>query len=78
MRTVRASDVGVYLYCMRALWYHLKGVPSSNQLDLSAGSELHEKHGQGVFISSCLNTLAYVLLLSGVILALIYWLSQIL
>jgi hypothetical protein len=78
MRTVRASDIGVYLYCKRALWYHLKGVPSSNQKELTDGSELHEQHGQGVFISGCLSVLAYILLLSGAILLVIFWLSQVL
>ena len=78
MRTVRASDIGVYLYCQRALWYHLKGVPSANQQDLATGSELHEQHGQGVFLSGCLNIMAYLLLLSGLILAVVYILGQIL
>jgi CRISPR/Cas system-associated exonuclease Cas4 (RecB family) len=67
MKTVRASEIGTYLYCKRALWYHLQGVPSENKAELLAGSELHERHGRTVVTSGCLRTVAYLLFLSALV-----------
>lgn len=69
MRTVRASEIGTYLYCKRAWWYQRQGIPSANQADLAAGERLHEQHGRAVFLAGCLRTIAWVVLLAGLGLA---------
>jgi CRISPR/Cas system-associated exonuclease Cas4 (RecB family) len=72
MKTVRASEIGTFLYCKRALWYHLQGVPSKNTTELVTGSDLHEQHGRAVMVSGCLKTVAYLLFLSALIILTIY------
>lgn len=78
MKTVRASEIGTFLYCKRALWYQLQGIHSENTTELVSGSELHERHGRAVIASGCLRVLAYLLLLSALILLTLYVLNKIL
>jgi len=68
MKTIRASEVGSYLFCARAWWYHRQGVESSNQAEMSAGTELHRHHGRQVFVSGLLRILALILLLVALVL----------
>jgi hypothetical protein len=68
MQTIRASEVASYLFCARAWWYHRKGVESTNQTELSAGTELHRAHGRQVFVSGLTRALALVLLLAALVL----------
>jgi hypothetical protein len=63
MKTIRASEIGSYLYCARAWWYHQQGVASSNQAEMNAGTELHRQHGRKVLAASLTRTLAVILLL---------------
>jgi len=76
MRTVRASEIGTFIYCRRALWYQLQGVENQNRTELASGTELHERHGRIMAVSGCLRWLAYAALLSAVALAVIHLLSQ--
>jgi CRISPR/Cas system-associated exonuclease Cas4 (RecB family) len=78
MKTVRASEIGTYLYCKRALWYQLQGVPSENKVELLSGSEVHERHGRSVIASGCLQTIAYLLFLSALVTLVLYVLERIL
>jgi hypothetical protein len=78
MRTLRASEIGVYLYCQRAWWYQKKGQPSENLAEMAAGSELHYQHGRAVLGLSCLRVLAYTLLLAALVLLAIYFTNRIL
>ncbi len=76
MKTVRASEIGTYLYCRRALWYQLQGVENQNQGEMASGSELHERHSRAVAVSGCLRWAAYAALLSAAALLVIHWMSQ--
>lgn len=46
MRTLRASELGAYLYCQRLWWYQRLGLKPENQAELEAGQQLHERHGR--------------------------------
>jgi hypothetical protein len=63
MRTIRASEVGSYLYCARAWAYRQQGHESANQAELAAGTEIHRQHGRTVLASGLTRTLAILLLL---------------
>ncbi|MGB8215250.1 MAG: hypothetical protein WCE68_17000 [Anaerolineales bacterium] len=63
MRTIRASEVGSYLFCARAWWYQRQGLESTNQAEMTAGTELHRQHGRTVIASGLTRTLAIILLL---------------
>ena len=68
MKTIRASDVGSYLFCARAWWYHQQGIESNNQAEMTAGTELHRQHGRTVVASRLTRTLAVILLLAALVL----------
>jgi hypothetical protein len=68
MKTIRASEVGSYLYCARAWWYQRKGVESANQAEMTDGTDLHRSHGRQVVVSSLTRTLALILLLAALVL----------
>jgi len=78
MRTIRASEIGAYLYCQRAWWYQKSGAPSENQADLAAGADLHYRHGRAVLRMSAIRIAAYALLLLALVLVAIYFTGQIL
>ncbi len=68
MRPIRASEIGSYLYCARAWWYQQKGVVSSNQAELNAGTQIHQHHGRQVMAAGLLRILAVILLLIALVL----------
>jgi len=72
MRTIRASEVGTYLYCARAWWYRQQGVESANQAEMMSGTELHRQHGRTVIASGLTRVLAVILLLVALALLVAY------
>ena len=62
MRTIRASEIGAYLYCRRAWWYQLQGAPSENQIELAGGSAYHRQHGRKVVRAGLLRAAGWLLL----------------
>jgi CRISPR/Cas system-associated exonuclease Cas4 (RecB family) len=72
MRTIRASEIGTYLYCKRAWWFALRGIKSENQTLLASGQELHERHGRSQVALGCLQIVAYALLLLAFMMLTIY------
>jgi hypothetical protein len=77
MRPLRASEIGSYLYCRRAWWYHLRGVQSSNQAELAAGTALHQQHGRKVFVAGALRTVGIIVFLIALALLTAYCTTQI-
>lgn len=67
MRTIRASEIGTYLYCRRAWWFQDQGFESQNQMELSGGTTYHEQHGRQVFVAGLLRLGGYLLLLAALI-----------
>jgi hypothetical protein len=65
MKTIRASEIGSYLYCARAWWYQRQGLESSNQAEMAAGSELHRAHGRTILVSGLVRTLGLFTLLAA-------------
>jgi hypothetical protein len=72
MRTIRASELGSYLFCRRSWWYQLKGEDSENITELASGNVLHHKHGRTVMFSGVLRTLGYAFILVSLVLMAIY------
>jgi hypothetical protein len=72
MKTIRASEVGSYLFCARAWWYQNKGIQSSKQEELTTGTELHRQHGRTVIASGLTRLLAVILLLVALALLVAY------
>ncbi len=77
MKPIRASEVGTYLYCARAWAYARKGIESSNQVEMTSGSELHRLHGRQVLASSLIRTLALILLLVALVILVAFCTRQI-
>ena len=78
MSVIRSSDIGSYLYCRRAWWYRKQGIESENQAELSAGTELHHRHGRQVLASTLNRTVGLVLLMVALIILVAYCSAQIL
>jgi CRISPR/Cas system-associated exonuclease Cas4 (RecB family) len=77
MPIIRSSDIGTYLYCHRAWWYKKQGVPSANQAELAAGTELHVKHGRQVLASSITRTVGLILLVIALVMLVAYCTARI-
>lgn len=71
MRTIRASEIGTYLYCQRAWWYQQQGMPSENQAEFASGTQLHYRHGRAVLLANLLRLMGYAFLLAAVLLLVI-------
>ncbi len=72
MKAIRASDIGSYMYCRRAWWYRRNGYESINQAELAAGTELHRAHGRQVLSAGLIRSLAWLVLLTALVLLAIY------
>jgi hypothetical protein len=68
LRTIRASELGAYLYCHRAWWYQQQGIESENESELAGGSSYHLRHGQKVFAARLFRLGGWLLLLVALVL----------
>jgi CRISPR/Cas system-associated exonuclease Cas4 (RecB family) len=75
MRTIRASEIGTYLYCRRAWWYRKQGVESANQSELAAGTALHRQHGRTVLAAGLTRTVGLLLILLALIVLTVYFVN---
>ncbi|MEZ0397391.1 MAG: hypothetical protein ABWK53_13300 [Anaerolineales bacterium] len=78
MKTIRASEIGTYLYCARAWWYQQQGAPSSHQAEMHAGTELHRQHGRAVVAAGLTQTLAFIFFLAALLLMVAYCTARLL
>ena len=60
-RTIRASEIGAFLYCHRAWWYQRQGFRPMNQEELDAGSEFHTTNAGRAQLAGVLRALAWLL-----------------
>lgn len=71
-RTVRASEIGTFIFCQRAWWYQREGVETVNLAELSAGSQFHQQ--QASIARSALAINFFAIILMAVILLWLGWL----
>jgi hypothetical protein len=76
MRTIRASELGTFLFCQRAWWYRLQGYEPDNQEELTFGADLHYRKSLHATLSRYLRTMAIGFLLLALILGLVYVTGQ--
>lgn len=70
MKTIRASEIGEYVFCHRAWWLrHVQGYESANVRELAEGTAAHASHGRLVSAASGLRTLAILLFMIALIVA---------
>jgi hypothetical protein len=72
MKTIRASEIGSFIYCQRAWWLQKVGHTPSNQEEMNTGQVIHAQHGRNIFMTGCLRTVAFGLLLAAIIITTIY------
>jgi hypothetical protein len=77
MKTIRASELGTYLYCARAWSYDRQGIDSTNQTEMNTGTELHRQHGRKVLESNLTRTLALILFLVALTLLVAFCTSKV-
>jgi len=65
MKVVKASELGLYLYCQRAWSYQQKGLKSQNQAELARGTAFHQRHGLKVLLAFVLKVFAVLCLLAA-------------
>ena len=64
-RTVRASEIGSFIYCQRAWWYQRQGFEPINRSELAAGSEFHNAHANRARSVILMRIIAWVLMLAA-------------
>jgi len=67
MRPIRASEIGTFLFCKRAWWYHIQGLESQNQKELASGSAFHAEHGRRILAAGLLRLGGWAILALGLI-----------
>ncbi len=69
--TIRASEVGEYVYCARAWWLRrVAGEEPEGRERREAGTALHAAHGRAVTLSGWAMRLGALLLVIGLLLLL--------
>ena len=74
-RTIRASEIGTYLFCKSAWWYQISGVESQNQQEMAGGFAYHRKHGKQVFRAVLWRVMGWLLLAAAIVIFVV-WLTR--
>lgn len=61
-RTIRASEIGTFLYCQRAWWYQRNKVPTINTAELAGGQAFHRTHVGQTRSARWLKAIAWMML----------------
>jgi hypothetical protein len=71
--TLRASEIGEYVFCARAWRLRLDGYePTGESVRLVAGQRFHERHGRSLQRTRRLNVVAFICFALAVVVALIW------
>ena len=73
---IRASDIGLYLFCARAWRLKADGYESQNRGEMAAGTEAHHAHGAAVASSQRLQRLSLILFVLAIVLLGLWLVSQ--
>jgi hypothetical protein len=73
---IRASDIGLYVFCARAWRLKADGYESQNRAEMAAGTEAHQAHGAAVATAQRLQRLSLVLLGIAIVLLGLWLVSQ--
>jgi hypothetical protein len=68
MRTIKASEIGSFLYCRRAWWYQRQGIEPENKAVLAAGTDYHTASGRKVAGAELMKWIAWIALLIAFVL----------
>ncbi|MGV8026057.1 MAG: hypothetical protein AB2L18_05825 [Anaerolineaceae bacterium] len=74
-RTVRASEIGEFLFCERAWWYTRQGLKSRNQAELAGGIAFHEEHASEARQIFLRQVIGYLLLAAAVVIFIVVLVS---
>ncbi|HUF39479.1 MAG TPA: hypothetical protein VMN57_13220 [Anaerolineales bacterium] len=70
--TIRASEIGSYLFCRRAWWYNRSGRRPDNQAEMQTGARLHARHGRVVLATGLYRWAGYAALLAALALLAVF------
>jgi hypothetical protein len=63
--TLRASEIGSYLYCRRAWWYQRQGVSEGTTEARESGLAWHRQHGRRILTAAMLRGVGWALILTA-------------
>lgn len=71
MKVIKASELGVYLFCNRAWSYQQQGVDSENMPAMARGTAYHVRHGNQVLLAGMLKVFAVLCLVAALVVILV-------
>jgi len=66
-RTIRASEIGAFVFCHRAWWYQRRGCHPMNAEALDAGSEYHSANAGRAQFAHVLQFIGWSLMLFSIL-----------